>query len=70
MKKYYGLIKFVLMSLCYEMAIYLIAVKVGIDEYAAKYRRTSNSTGHSFISFRWMSLLCYRIVNNPFCTVR
>ena len=37
MKKYYGLIKFVLMSLCYEMTIYLIAVKVGIDEYAAKY---------------------------------
>ena len=37
MKKYYGLIKFVLMSLCYEMAIYLIAVKVGIDEYADRY---------------------------------
>ena len=37
MKKYYGLIKFALMSLCYEMAIYLIAVKAGIDEYAAKY---------------------------------
>ena len=37
MKKYYGLIKFALMSLCYEMAIYLIAIKVGIDEYAAKF---------------------------------